>query len=508
MPDSCNKIIMNFTIRFCITIHFLLFFFLGICTNNFANPRQTILTVKISDPAERDVIRLSVFDKVFGADGNAFSDNRSILACDTIVDITDVSSKTGVFKFAISNLSVPRYALLYSKNQQSRKIKVIDLHLLLYPGDSVTINEKNGEFSFSGIGFQKYECSGLIERTKKLAGSPEGRSQIVQWFNKLDSLADICKSILDGYKMISHDIRKVISSNIFCDFEEMKYNYLNFNGFPGDGSQYSKYQPILAGYSSRNSAEINDIVCTKDSVILHSLHFLLFLIDNYKLDCYISGREYTTVECFHFLVQNYTGSVRQSLIYFLFNKDVYDHKYDLAKCIKVALDSNYLNDPNLKRYMSEFVNNNSDSAKAFSFSFMDNNDRFISLDDFASTVVLLDFWYVGCGPCVNMHRILDSLREKIDNRAFKIVSICIDDGTSGREKWKEAIKSGKYTSVCNINLYSPGSNHKYDEIVNYYHIVGCPSLILIDKAGRVSGKYLDPRLDHGISLVRDIYNLL
>jgi thiol-disulfide isomerase/thioredoxin len=119
--------------------------------------------------------------------------------------------------------------------------------------------------------------------------------------------------------------------------------------------------------------------------------------------------------------------------------------------------------------------------------------------------VLLDFWFKGCGPCVRIHPLLDSLRSSISDRRFRLISICLDYQGEGRNVWLDAIKSGKYTSFDVQNLIAQ-TKDKADSaaIIGKYRIMACPTLILIDKAGKIARQSLDVRADRGYDLMSEI----
>lgn len=114
----------------------------------------------------------------------------------------------------------------------------------------------------------------------------------------------------------------------------------------------------------------------------------------------------------------------------------------------------------------------------------------------------MDFWFVGCGNCMGVHPYIDSIKNLFKGRDFELVSICIDYTGEDKRKWLPAIASNKYTSPENINLFAVGTKGVEPPITRQYHIKGCPTLLLVDKQGKLTREPIDPRSDSGADLVK------
>ena len=102
-----------------------------------------------------------------------------------------------------------------------------------------------------------------------------------------------------------------------------------------------------------------------------------------------------------------------------------------------------------------------------------NKNENISLSELKGKVVLLDFWFKNCGPCIESVPHLNSLQEKFENQKFEILGINTYDSQ------KDIIW------FCNKHKirYKVLMNGK--DIAEEYGIDLYPTIILIDKKGDI-----------------------
>ncbi|MFD2588110.1 TlpA family protein disulfide reductase [Croceitalea marina] len=111
------------------------------------------------------------------------------------------------------------------------------------------------------------------------------------------------------------------------------------------------------------------------------------------------------------------------------------------------------------------------------------NDKLVDFSKFKGNVVLLEFWFKFCGPCVKAVPELNALREKYKINKFLLY------GVEFREDFpKENLQ--EYVSKIKINypvLY------KGKELANTYSVQAAPTFMIIDKKGNVV--YLESGFD-------------
>lgn len=101
--------------------------------------------------------------------------------------------------------------------------------------------------------------------------------------------------------------------------------------------------------------------------------------------------------------------------------------------------------------------------------------------------VLLDFWGTWCVKCRELSPDLISFYKQYQTKGLEIISIANDHD---RQAWKNAIsldKTGllKHVLLKDVNLVEPN-----DGLLTQYSIGAFPTFILIDKEGKIAGRYV------------------
>ena len=94
--------------------------------------------------------------------------------------------------------------------------------------------------------------------------------------------------------------------------------------------------------------------------------------------------------------------------------------------------------------------------------------------------MVLDFWYTGCAACSDMSLVLKPIAQKKDSNVV-FITISID---KDKKTWLESLKSGKYSSDDEINLYTEGKGDN-SEIMRHYMTRGYPMIMVIDRFGKI-----------------------
>ncbi len=133
------------------------------------------------------------------------------------------------------------------------------------------------------------------------------------------------------------------------------------------------------------------------------------------------------------------------------------------------------------RFMSKDLLEIGSVAPDFQLYSADN--ELIKLSDFQGKVVLLDFWYVGCKPCIKAYKDIDSLKQVLGKNQFEILGMNPINRKAQINRYIQKYQYNERTVLCS------------EEIEQAYKIRAYPCVYLIDKQGKIvfasAGYYQD-----------------
>ncbi|MFC3157132.1 TlpA family protein disulfide reductase [Chryseobacterium arachidis] len=125
----------------------------------------------------------------------------------------------------------------------------------------------------------------------------------------------------------------------------------------------------------------------------------------------------------------------------------------------------------------------------YNFNLPDTNGIYHNLSDLRGKVVILDFWFTGCGACKTAASEVTKLNN-LKNDKIQFVSINVDETL---ERWKAGI--GVFSISGALQLYTDGKRYDHP-IIKFAKIRAYPTLIVLDRDGRIIGMpphpYEDP----------------
>jgi len=109
----------------------------------------------------------------------------------------------------------------------------------------------------------------------------------------------------------------------------------------------------------------------------------------------------------------------------------------------------------------------------FKFTDRKNKTTFIDLKNY--DYYLLDFWFVGCVPCMQQHKIIKLNQQKIKDKKIAVIGVCIDKKAG---PWNKYLQEHNYTWA---NYRESGAN----TLSGYLAINAFPSYMILNGEGDI-----------------------
>ncbi|WP_295664708.1 TlpA disulfide reductase family protein [uncultured Mucilaginibacter sp.] len=225
-----------------------------------------------------------------------------------------------------------------------------------------------------------------------------------------------------------------------------------------------------------------------------------YLYDKYVADNFLKGNTFDPAIAMSYFIAGYSGTVRELL---LIKTIIQAKDFNSDFSLSVKNNLKYIHEPENVQFVDNVLFR-LDGADAYNFSLVDENGRKIELNDFKGKVIVLDFWYTGCGNCARLAPDMIRLEKEFRGSPVVFIGIGID---KQKKLWLKSVKSGVYTNPGIKNLYTDGNGAK-DPVLLHYNVTGYPTLILISKLGKVVNLKPEAFYDGGIELRKKISSCL
>jgi thiol-disulfide isomerase/thioredoxin len=103
----------------------------------------------------------------------------------------------------------------------------------------------------------------------------------------------------------------------------------------------------------------------------------------------------------------------------------------------------------------------------------------MTLSKFKGKVILLDFWATWCAPCRESIPHLVHLQKTYQEKGFQVIGMNMDKGDA--ETVRRFVNSMDIPYVITLAA---------DEVSRNYGVTALPTMVLIDKEGRIRQKFL------------------
>lgn len=381
--------------------------------------------------------------------------------------------------------------------------RVISQNLLSYlvsAGDSTQINYKNNRFSFQGKGATAWAARYQLLAIDHSFGNKYNWTASCMGKNCAFMDSSVCYQMaylntvqqgIDKEKLL------VMKADIVGNEELYKYAMVKYL-FGVAKDSLSQLLSALSTYKDRVSKLY---AFDTHPFVQYSNFYAAGLIAKYRLDsCWFNNQPFDLHKAYTYLQQQYQGALRERILtYLLFQER--KNKMDVT-LINHTLDR--VRDKNFRMVLESLKSSRIKGAEAYNFRLTDSSGTKYSMQDFANNVVLLDFWFTGCGSCRRILPALTAVEESFKGQPVKFITVSID---KYKDQWINSLKEGKYTSAYNLNLFTEGKGDAHPVIV-HYNINSFPTLILIGKDGKLLDNPVDPRVDNGKNIRELIENAL
>lgn len=425
------------------------------------------------------------------------------------------------FRFEIKNNGSAAYCAIYKIGARGSRTYIVP-YFISEPGDNIKIYVKKDTLSFSGInlvfsgkGALKYECqyklSRLIDRKDLKTQGPRYTimkngeiykdslfyHQMAEMFeaqlNRDRKVTIISLKILETYKKhlstLAYNVLKaeIISKEESSNYRNFSYPFQILSAYPS-AIYRSQIEPkIRKIYAERHMPNFDRL--SKNYLAL-SRHYINFMISKTSDTLINKQRNYQELKDKH------SGLLRDRVVtaYLLKN---YAFIPGLDKEVQDALS--YVKTDYCRRILLSF-SSLVPGVAAFNFKLPDTSGKIWKLNDFKGKVIIMDFWFTGCGGCANLTRKMKPIAQHFkDNDKVAFVTVSIDRDS---EEWKNSIRYGKYTHEGSIDLLSNDVGYN-SHIIKHYNIIAYPTLIIVDKDGKVitGNPPRPPKINEFIALI-------
>lgn len=377
------------------------------------------------------------------------------------------------------------------------------MHLLIRnfweKGDSVTVDVSNREMYagvyskcvFSGKGFEKYRARYLTDSAMN-TGTSISKPAFDKDMNYYDPYENRIKrtlAILDnartGLSPISY---QVLRSDILFDSGRGRFSLIYTYNRSIQSAPDSVRQNFISKYMAlfKNPNTFNIPV----EALANSQQYLFYMYQKYIIETYLVTGKYDADWIYHQMKENLEGNIREKVItIFFLNSKKSDHVDDFYSDAKT-----FFTDPLCLKELNNLIVNV--PGRMFSnFSLPDDKGKIVTLSNYRGKVVLLDFWFNGCGGCTVFYKSALSVVEEEFKDDPNVVFISVN-GDRSEQRWVAGINSGQYTSKNAINVFTAGLGDKHPLVVEN-NITPFPFVILLDKNGAIkyfnSNNLYDPK---------------
>ncbi|MEQ7801313.1 thioredoxin-like domain-containing protein [Pedobacter sp. ASV1-7] len=378
---------------------------------------------------------------------------------------------------------------------------------LFSAGDVVNmdLNMKSAKIHFSGKGAAKLNCQALISSVSLPAGITD---RVMQLHNQsahipayqllhesLENLLVLKAGILNSYKdSLAADQYQLIETDMAA---EQRFKYLKSLSISYTVSTKVKKNAISTFFNdyllkSTQLPITSDETLLKSAFALNLAYQMEWLTLNFKYE----GQKITLQQIFDHIVTKYKSPIRDRLLLICLLTLAKKEPAEVFKYAAIALKT--MDHSKEKDLLINWTTKHTAGSKVYNFTLLDENGKTVRLTDFKDSILLIDFWFLGCKGCTQMPKALEGIMERYKHKKdVKFISLNVD---RSRSSWMKGLESGLYHSKGQINLNTGtmGTDHP---LIRYYNYNSYPQLLIIGRNQElISSNPIDPRIDQGAEI--------
>lgn len=368
-----------------------------------------------------------------------------------------------------------------------------DYSVIIEPGDNLTFTIPSiKEVGFFGWGILKIKVSGKgsekIDLTKNIIGKclevyakdPDYTKQSLTYqFESTDRKLNVIDSMYRLNTTVPKPIKDIIKSQL--------YNSVMTSLIRSSNNSRSDSLRLLFNKYIVNKKRM-DVFFKKNIVQYGGMIGSYLILSEYSNPITVGGNNFTEDNR-----MKYAEIIVKRLKKFPEIRDYMLSKHLIAS-IRSAFDSTTtklyeyycdeadFNNPNYNTVANLYQDTESKFAVGkpfFNFSLPDSTGKIYNISDFKGKVMVIDFWYNGCGGCRLMVPALEEVEKEMIGKNVQFLSIGIDK----KDLWLDGI--GKYSSKSSIQLFTNGQSKEHP-MMKYLNIYAYPRLFIVDKSGNIT----------------------
>ncbi|WEK20210.1 MAG: TlpA disulfide reductase family protein [Candidatus Pedobacter colombiensis] len=385
-------------------------------------------------------------------------------------------------------------------------------YYLFENGDDITMDVwPKGYLLFSGKGAEKLNCQFDIYNI-------EGGSKAVtsRWI-KLENAKDHDKAFKLNADEVSlmTKLRLKLLESYKGEFSESIYNriYLDAIGNArlwgltekSNLIVYARNEAALSAFRNLNKMRADqELELTVDSnFIPYSAYYPAYIFEKEWNIQRLYAKDAATGDSFvgmyGVLQQKYQGALRDQLLMIGISKLNRYFSAEIQSSLGLVMKS--ITDPAYKKTLMAWQKKQNE---VFPFELQDTAGNIRKLSDYKGKLVIVDFWFTGCGHCEILNKTMETIIKKYENNK-NIVFLTISSD-SDKKTWIKSVSTGLYTSPGTINLYTNGLGLGHP-IIKHYGFYSAPQQLIIDKNGMLITSH-PPRPDGGVDYMKNFTQII